>query len=142
MKQLTFQLTFLFLSRALKANSALVMMSVWKLDGIENWKWRKWMNDCSYLRNFAVIIFVKALEKEIWSLNNLEEVFFGQHPILASQLDHPSRLTWSHLRVLTLTFLKKNNILPLFHVTQKCQSSRREKCFPCHLCQAVNKCPK
>ena len=110
------QRTFLFLSRALNANSALVMMSVWKLEDVKNYKWRTLINHLSYLCNFAVIIFVKALEKEIWSLNNLEEVFFGQHPVLSSQLDHPSGLAWSHLRNTHLTFGREKGMLYLSYL--------------------------
>ena len=50
----------------------------------------------SNLSNFSIIILIEALEEEVWSLNNLEEVLLGQHTILPRQSDHPPRLCCCH----------------------------------------------
>ena len=49
-----------------------------------------------YLSDFSILVLIKALHEEVWTLYNFEKLVLGQSPILSSQADHPVSLHLVH----------------------------------------------
>ena len=79
---------FLFLSSAEKASSARVIMSVCRNADIISTNKNIFYVSPPHLRDLPIVVFIEALEEEVWALDDLEEVLLGEHPVLAGQLDH------------------------------------------------------